>query len=242
MPGLGATDPADLEAQARAELGFSRRLEQPPRISPYPGVGGSGGYAVWYCEQQLQRFDAREAIYVSRRSIYRWEDRDSSGKPWILPLVRHAKRQLLDDPLSYKEYAPICGDPVNVELAMKFVYGSDADLSVTAEAQTLSGTGACHVGRHFLSKFVPKPVGCAKVHMYIPNPTWGNHRSIFNECGMDVHCYRYYDAKTNRLDYAGLIEDLANAPDWSVILLHACAHNPMGAIPRWNNGRQYLTS
>ena len=74
MPGLGATDPADLEAQARAELGFSRRLEQPRRISPYPGFGGSGGYPVWYREQQLQRFNAGEAIDVSRRSIYRWAD------------------------------------------------------------------------------------------------------------------------------------------------------------------------
>ena len=71
MPGLGATDPADLEAQARAELGFSRRLEQPRRISPHPGFGGSGGYHVWYREQQLQRFNAREAIDVSRQSIYR---------------------------------------------------------------------------------------------------------------------------------------------------------------------------
>ena len=75
MPGLGATDPADLEAQARAELGFSRRLEQPRRISPYPGFGGTGGYPVWYREQQLQRFNAGEAIDVSRRSIYRWADR-----------------------------------------------------------------------------------------------------------------------------------------------------------------------
>ncbi len=70
MPGIGATDPADLEAQARAELGFSRRLEQHQRISPYPGLGGSGGYAVWYREQQLQRFNASEAIDVSLASIY----------------------------------------------------------------------------------------------------------------------------------------------------------------------------
>ena len=67
MPGLGATDPADLEAQARAELGFSRQLEQPRRILPYPGFGGSGGYPVWYREHQIQRFNAGEAIDVSRR-------------------------------------------------------------------------------------------------------------------------------------------------------------------------------
>jgi hypothetical protein len=70
MPGLGATDPADLEAQACAELGFSRRLEQPRRISPYPGFGGSGGYPVWYREQQLERFNAGEAIDVSLRFIH----------------------------------------------------------------------------------------------------------------------------------------------------------------------------
>jgi hypothetical protein len=74
MPGLGATDPTDQEAQARAELGFSPRLKQPRRISPYPGFGGSGGYPVWYREQQLQRFNAGEAIDVSRRSIYQWAD------------------------------------------------------------------------------------------------------------------------------------------------------------------------
>jgi hypothetical protein len=75
MPGLGATDPANLEAQACAELGFSRQLEQPRRVVPPPRLGGSSGYPVWYREQQLQRFNAGEAIDVSWPSICRWADR-----------------------------------------------------------------------------------------------------------------------------------------------------------------------
>ena len=72
MPAIGATDPADLEAQARAELGFSRLLEQTRRVAPSPHFGGGGGYPVWYREQKLQRFNAGEAIDVSLASIYRW--------------------------------------------------------------------------------------------------------------------------------------------------------------------------
>jgi hypothetical protein len=67
--------PANLDSQACVELGFSRRLKQPRLITPYPGLGESGGYAVWYRAQQLQRFNAGEAIDVSRRSVYQWADR-----------------------------------------------------------------------------------------------------------------------------------------------------------------------
>ena len=72
MPALGGTDPADLVARARAELGFLRQLEQPRRIMPPPRIGGSG-YPVWYRETQLKRFHAGEATEVSLRSIGRWD-------------------------------------------------------------------------------------------------------------------------------------------------------------------------
>ena len=70
MPGIGATDPTDLEAQDSAELGFSRQLEQPQQIAPHPSLGGRGGYAVWYRQHQLQRFNAGEAVDVSQQFIY----------------------------------------------------------------------------------------------------------------------------------------------------------------------------
>ena len=67
--------------------------------------------------------------------------------------------------------------------------------------------------------------------MYLPDPTWGNHVAIMQEAGLEVKRYRYCDRKTCTLDCAGLLEDIASAPDGSIFLLHACAHNPTGVDP-----------
>ena len=72
MPALGATDSADLEAWACAELGFSRQLEQPRLVAPHPFLGGSSGYPVWHREEQLERCVAGEVTDVSERSLFRW--------------------------------------------------------------------------------------------------------------------------------------------------------------------------
>ena len=75
MPAIGGTDPADLIARAQAELGFSRLLEQPPRVAPPPRFGRSRGYPVWYRAIQPEKFHAGEEIQVSLSSIYRWDVR-----------------------------------------------------------------------------------------------------------------------------------------------------------------------
>lgn len=120
-----------------------------------------------------------------------------------------------------KEYLPIEGDKQFTELALKFAYGEDFEIeNHLAAVQTLSGTGACAIGGRFLAQFWPKhPI-------YVPNPTWGNHIAIFKQCGLDCRKYRYYDKSKNRLDLNGMLEDLKRAKDGSIILLHACAHNP----------------
>jgi hypothetical protein len=75
MPALGATDPADLEAKARAKLGFSRQLKQPRQVAPHPSLGGSSGYPVWHREEQLEKWNAGEVKDVSERSLIRWSRR-----------------------------------------------------------------------------------------------------------------------------------------------------------------------
>ena len=70
MPGIGATDPADLVAQAGAETGLSRQLQQTRRVMPHPSRGGSSGYPVWFREEQLEKWYAGEATDVSLASLY----------------------------------------------------------------------------------------------------------------------------------------------------------------------------
>jgi aspartate aminotransferase len=151
--------------------------------------------------------------------------RDENGKPWILPSVREAEKIMLDDPNENKEYASISGDAAYVNEAIKFAYGQNADLDKLAAVQTLSGTGACRIGGHFLAKYAPVK------KIYIPDPTWGNHIQIFQEAGLEVIRYRYYDRSTNGLNLDGMLEDIKAAPNGAIVLLHACAHNPTGCDP-----------
>ena len=87
--------------------------------------------------------------------------------------------------------------------------------------QTLSGTGALRVAFEFLRKHSP-------ANVYVSNPTWGNHNSIIFEAGLPVLTYPYYKASTRGLDFEGMYNCLAQANPGSIVLLHACAHNPTG--------------
>jgi len=91
--------------------------------------------------------------------------------------------------------------------------------------QSLSGTGALRIMASFLGRFSSKSI------VYIPDPTWANHIPIMKDCGLQLKTYRYYNAENCGLNFKGMTEDINNAPDGSVILLHACAHNPTGVDP-----------
>jgi len=150
--------------------------------------------------------------------------RGSNGQPWVLPSVRKAEEIMLAEKEN-KEYLPIDGDQKYVAKALQFAYGANAPLERIAGVQTLSGTGACTIGGQFLADFYPNK------NIYVPDPTWGNHHKIFAKCGLTVNTYRYYDRSTNRLNLKGMLQDFEDAPDGSILLLHACAHNPTGCDP-----------
>merc|ERR1712159_26276 len=154
--------------------------------------------------------------------------RTDEGKPLVLNCVKKAEKIILDDGSLNKEYLPQRGDVSYVELCQKMLFGEDSQLlkdGVVATAQTLSGTGALRLGAEFMKRFAPGKA------VYISTPTWGTHNSIMDQAGVDYKPYRYWNGEGRNLDLAGMLADIEAAPEGSVIMLHAAAHNPTGVDP-----------
>jgi len=154
--------------------------------------------------------------------------RDEKGRPYVLNSVKKAEA-LMAKGNPDKEYLPITGLPEFTKAAAILAYGADSvplKQNSVAVTQSISGTGALRIGGAFIARHYPH----SKI-IYLPVPSWGNHTPIFRDSGLEVRGYRYFDKKTVGLDFAGLKEDLQNAPDKSIVLLHACAHNPTGVDP-----------
>ncbi|KAL2076901.1 hypothetical protein ACEWY4_027502 [Coilia grayii] len=155
--------------------------------------------------------------------------RDDNGKPFVLSCVRKAEALIASKQLD-KEYLGIGGLGEFSKACAELALGPDNEVlqskrSITV--QTISGTGSLRIGANFLSRFhtVARDV-------YLPKPTWGNHTPIFRDAGMQLKAYRYYDPATCGFDFAGALDDISKIPEHSVIMLHACAHNPTGVDPR----------
>ncbi|RKP11396.1 aspartate aminotransferase [Piptocephalis cylindrospora] len=154
--------------------------------------------------------------------------RDDMGQPWVLPVVRKARQLLLEDPALTHEYLPIAGLPALRDASIRLILGKDSPAireKRTIAIQTISGTGANTLGAAFLAQFHPVRT------VLVSNPTWVNHKGIFGNAGFDVKEYTYFDSKTLGLDLEGMLSSLNSAPEGSVIILHACAHNPTGVDP-----------
>jgi aspartate aminotransferase, mitochondrial len=154
--------------------------------------------------------------------------RDDHGKPYVLPSVIAAEKKLVASGAD-KEYAGITGVATFIKAAAKLAYGeSSVPLKEDriAITQSISGTGALRIGGAFLERFYP-----GSKTIYLPNPSWANHAAVFKDSGLKIEKYAYYDKKTIGLDFEGLLKDIEAMPKGSIILLHACAHNPTGVDP-----------
>ncbi|KAA0975585.1 amino acid aminotransferase [Pseudomonas sp. ANT_H12B] len=122
-------------------------------------------------------------------------------------------------------YLPIDGIAAYDQAVQKLLFGNDSPLIASGRVittQAVGGTGALKIGADFLKQLLPNAV------VAISDPSWENHRALFETAGFPVQNYRYYDAATHDVNRAGLLEDLNALPSGSIVVLHACCHNPTG--------------
>ncbi|MCR4510402.1 aspartate/tyrosine/aromatic aminotransferase [Pseudomonas sp. 32.2.56] len=122
-------------------------------------------------------------------------------------------------------YLPIEGIAAYDSAVQKLLLGADSELVAAGRVittQAVGGTGALKTGADFLKRLLPDTV------VAISDPSWENHRALFESAGFPVQNYRYYDAASHGVNRAGMLEDLRNLPARSVVVLHACCHNPTG--------------
>jgi aromatic-amino-acid transaminase len=149
---------------------------------------------------------------------------DDNGKLPLLQCVQTAEKAMMDKPTA-RGYLPIDGIAAYDAAVKSLVFGADSDVVKTgrvATVQGIGGTGGLKIGADFLKKLNPG----AKV--LISDPSWENHRALFNSAGFTVETYRYYDATARGVDFDGMLADLNAAAPGTIILLHACCHNPTG--------------
>ncbi|MFT4190364.1 MAG: amino acid aminotransferase [Comamonas sp.] len=149
---------------------------------------------------------------------------DDNGKLPLLQCVQAAEKQLAEDPKA-RGYLPIDGIAAYDSAVKNLVFGADSEpvqSGRVATIQALGGTGGLKVGADFLKRLNPN----AKV--LISDPSWENHRALFTNAGFVVDSYPYYDAARRGVDFEGFLGALQAAEAGTVVVLHACCHNPTG--------------
>ena len=152
---------------------------------------------------------------------------ESVSKAEIARIQAHAARG----------YLPMEGIAGYNKGAQKLLLGADSPLVAAGRvltAQSLGGTGALKIGADFLKQLLPG----AKV--VISNPSWENHRALFERAGFPVETYPYYDAATHGFDFNGMLSALKGLPEQTIVVLHACCHNPTGVDPSFEQWQQIV--
>ncbi|XP_055687501.1 aspartate aminotransferase, cytoplasmic [Lutzomyia longipalpis] len=162
--------------------------------------------------------------------------RTDEGKPWVLPVVRRTEMQVAANEALNHEYLPVLGNEQFTKAAVELLLGEDSPAIKEKRAfgcQTLSGTGALRVGAELLARLM------GRTTYYVSSPTWENHHKVFTYSGFtQSKTYRYWDPVLRGINFEGMMADLEAAPEGSVIVLHACAHNPTGCDPTQEQWKQ----
>jgi aromatic-amino-acid transaminase len=152
---------------------------------------------------------------------------NDDGKVPLLECVKRAEREITDS-AAPRVYLPIDGLPAYDKAVQQLLLGADSQVIALGRAvtiQALGGTGGLKVGADFLRKFSP----AAKVS--ISDPSWENHRALFEAAGFAVGTYAYYDPSTHGLAFDAMRASLQTMDPGTIVVLHACCHNPTGVDP-----------
>lgn len=158
---------------------------------------------------------------------------DDSGKVPLLECVQRAERQMTDAPVT-RSYLPIDGLPAYDKAVQLLVFGKDAPAikeKRVVTVQALGGTGGLKLGADFLRRTVPS------AQVWISDPSWENHRALFEGAGFTVNSYPYYEPACRSLHFGGMAAALRELTAGSIVVLHACCHNPTGvdlSLQQWD--------
>jgi aromatic-amino-acid transaminase len=149
---------------------------------------------------------------------------DDAGRIPVLECVRQAEAQMLAAS-GPKSYLPIEGSAAFRAAVQQLLFGAGHEVLTSGRAvtlQTIGSSGGLKVGADFLKRWLPAS------EVWLSDPTWDNHRAMFEGAGMAVHSYPYYDAATGATRFDAMQAALQGLPPRSIVLLHACCHNPTG--------------
>ena len=150
---------------------------------------------------------------------------DDNGKVPLLDCVKKAEAGLAEK-AAPRTYLPIDGLAAYDKAVQELVFGAGSAVITEKRAitvQALGGTGALKLGADFLKRFSPD------AQVWISDPSWENHRALFESAGFTVNNYPYYDSATRGVNFGGMLAALKDMPAGAIVLLHACCHNPTGA-------------
>lgn len=159
---------------------------------------------------------------------------DDDGRLPLLEAVHKAEVALVQSAAA-RGYLPIEGIPGYNRGAQTLLFGEGSPLIASGRvltAQALGGTGALKLGADFLKRLLPDS------DIVISDPSWENHRALFERARFQVNTYTYYDAATNGLNFEGMLASLNALPGQTIVLLHACCHNPTGIDPTLEQWRE----
>lgn len=197
--------------------------------APFNGIPSAAPDPLFSVRQRVQADSNPQKVDLSI-GVYQ----DDQGNTSNMSIVQTIHQRLLEHD-NYVGYLPIDGLPDYLTQVQQLVFGHNSRILGEKRAvtvQSVGGTSALRYAADFLKRYLPKPI------VYLSKPTWPNHRAIFKESGWEIKQYPYYDNQSNSLAFDDLCGTLEGLHPHTVILLHACCHNPTGIDPTPAQWRQ----